>query len=152
MSIPEPPPLPSRRAAAGVEPPRPALPPGLSLDTIRHAAMYARERLEEDLLSFVVFDRANGEAVYGARTWPEGNAQLFELSQRVDARLPIPDELGEIRDWWLLDLPVDKKLVVFLAMGPRHRGVMIVDNTYGRIAKVFGNVIPAIQMRCREGW
>jgi len=124
----------------------------LSADTIRGAVQYARERLEEDLVSFVVFDRVSGEAVYGGRAWPEGNQRLFELSQRVDARLPVQGELSAISDWWMLDLPADKRLVVFLDMGDRHRGIMIVDNSYGRLAKVFGNVVPALLMRCREGW
>lgn len=146
MSIQDPPPLPSRRT------PAPPAPRGLSAETLRGAVAYARERLEEDLVSFVVFDRVTGEAVYGARSWPEGNAALFQLSQRVDARLPVQGELSSIHEWWMLDLPADKRLVVFLEMGERHRGIMIVDNTYGRIARVFGNVVPALLMRCKEGW
>lgn len=146
MSSHEPPPLPSRHAAGA------PLPAGLSLGTIRDAVAYARERLEEDLQSFAVFDRESGEAVLGAQAWPEGNEQLFRLSQRVDAMLPVAGEVSAVRDWWLLDLPADQRLVVFLNMGARHRGVMIVNNTSRQVAKVFGNVVPALLMQCREGW
>ena len=133
-------------------PAQPMLPPGLSVETLQHAVAYARERLEEDLISFAVFDRGTGEPVIGAKTWPEGNLALFRLSQRVDARLPVQDELGVVQDWWLLDLPADRRLVVFLDMGERHRGIMLVDDTYGRVAKVFGYVVPAVLLRFREAW
>ncbi len=149
MSTHETPPLPSRRATAPAG--EQSYPAGLSLDTLRGAVSYARERLEGDLRSFVVFDRASGEAVIGGQTLPEGNRLLFELSRAVDSGLPAGD-LSAVREWWLLDLTADRQLVVFINLGPRHRGIMLVHNSNRQVAKVFGNVVPAILMQCREGW
>lgn len=137
-------------AHPGSDPVQPAPPQGLSLATLRSAVMYAHDRLEDDLRSFTVFDRVTGEEVFGSQVWPEGNRALFKVSDRVDQRLPVSDELGEVRDWWMLNLSADNLVVVFLQMGRRHRGILIVDNTYGRLGKVFGNVVPGVLMQCRE--
>lgn len=126
-------------------------PPRTSVSVLLSAVSYAQDRLADDLRSFAVFDRRTGEVVAGNHVWSERNAALFEVAQRVEARLPTSDGLGPIRDWWMLTLPADDIVVAFLTMGADHRGITIVDNRYAGPAKLFGNVLPAVLMQCAAG-
>lgn len=129
---------------------RPVPPKGASREALSHALSMAHERLDADMISFTIYDRLTGDAEFGEGPTPEVSRAIFDLSRRMDAKTSGVGQVPAVQDWWMFDLPVERRLVVVIDLGKRHRGVLVVDNTASQTTTVFAFLVPRMLMACQE--